>query len=108
MKYKRELLSDFLNLLSIPNDNGLFENSDAIPTPSTADLVAVFHQLKRKYSSKDLLTYVVALHSQDARLWANALQACSTVIPEYSNSHRAESAEDAIVRNNDSHSRINS
>jgi hypothetical protein len=68
----RQMLTDFLDALGIPNDNGHYESSEAAITPPTAEtLDKAVATLLEKYDRTDVIVYLGAAVTQDASFWAN-------------------------------------
>jgi hypothetical protein len=68
---RRELLTDFLNAVTIPNRNGELEDTDSATPPTAEQLSAAVAAVGEKHSKLDLLVYLAALSLQDDRLWQN-------------------------------------
>lgn len=68
----RAMLTDFLNALAIPNDNGHYESSGKDVNPPTAEALEVaVKTLLEKYDHTDVLVYLGAAVTQDEEFWAN-------------------------------------
>jgi hypothetical protein len=68
---QRALLSDFLNAVGIPNDNGRLDNTDSATPPTVEQLNEALRTVGEKHDKLDLLVYLAALSVQDERLWQN-------------------------------------
>lgn len=68
----RSMLTDFLNALGIPNDNGHYESSAKDVHPPAAEaLEAAVKTLLEKYDRTDVLVYLGAAVTQDEEFWTN-------------------------------------
>ncbi len=67
----RQMLTEFLNALGIPNDNGHYESGDSLPPPSAEALESAVKALLEKYDRTDVLVYLGAAVTQDPVFWAN-------------------------------------
>ncbi len=68
----RAMLTDFLNALAIPNENGHYESGGKDVQPPTAEaLEAAVKTLLEKYDRTDVLVYLGAAVLQDEEFWAN-------------------------------------
>ncbi len=67
----RQMLTDFLNALGIPNENGHYEASDNVQPPTAEALDAAVKALLEKYDHTDVLVYLGAAVTQDPVFWAN-------------------------------------
>jgi len=68
----RQMLTDFLDALGIPNKDGHYETSEnELPPPSPEALEAAVKALLEKYDRTDVLVYLGAAVTQDPVFWAN-------------------------------------
>lgn len=67
----RQMLTDFLNALGIPNDNGHYESGDNVQLPGAETLEGAVKSLLEKYDRTDVLVYLGAAVTQDPVFWAN-------------------------------------
>lgn len=71
LEAQRALLSDFLNAVGIPNENGRLADTDSATPPTTEQLNEAVRAVSEKHSKLDVLVYLAALSLQDERLWQN-------------------------------------
>jgi hypothetical protein len=69
--HHRQMLTDFLNALGIPNENGHYEAGDNIQPPSAETVESAVNTLLEKYGRTDVLVYLGAAVIQDPVFWAN-------------------------------------
>lgn len=67
----RQMLTDFLNALGIPNDNGHYEAGENAQPPAADALDTAVKSLLGKYDRTDVLVYLGAAVTQDPVFWAN-------------------------------------
>ena len=68
----RPMLTDFLNALGIPNDNGHYDaGENEVPPPTAEALDGAVKTLLEKYDRTDVLVYLGAAVTQDPVFWAN-------------------------------------
>lgn len=68
---QRALLTDFLNAVGIPNENGRLGNTDSATPPTVDQLNEAVRVVSEKHEKVDVLVYLAALSLQDDRLWQN-------------------------------------
>jgi len=68
---QRALLTDFLNAVGIPNENGRLANTDSATPPTTEQLNQAIRAVGEKHDKLDVLVYLAAVALQDDRLWQN-------------------------------------
>jgi hypothetical protein len=68
----RQMLTDFLNALGIPNDDGHYDaGENELQPPSAEAAEAAVKTLLEKYDRVDVLVYLGAAVTQDPVFWAN-------------------------------------
>lgn len=67
----RQMLTDFLNALGIPNDGGHYEAGENVQPPTVEALDTAVKSLLEKYDRTDVLVYLGAAVTQDPVFWAN-------------------------------------
>ncbi|HLK31682.1 MAG TPA: hypothetical protein VKT29_01250 [Terriglobales bacterium] len=67
----RSMLTDFLDAVGIPHENGSYETVGAAQAPTSEQLEKAIQQLGDKYRQLDLVIYLGALVLQDGRFWAH-------------------------------------
>jgi hypothetical protein len=67
----RPMLTDFLNALGIPNENGHYESGGSLTPPTGEALESAIKILSEKYDRTDVLVYLGAAVTQDPVFWAN-------------------------------------
>ena len=69
LTHRREMLSTFLDALSIPHKDGLFEG-DNTPAPAVEALAPAIRQLVERFGADEVRHYLSMLFVQDPAFWS--------------------------------------
>jgi hypothetical protein len=67
----QQMLTDFLNTLGIPNENGHYESGESVQPPTAEAVEQAVNTLLEKYDRTDVVVYLGAAVTQDPVFWAN-------------------------------------
>jgi len=66
---QRPMMTEFLNALNIPNENGQIKSEEELPAPETQSLRSAVDGILKNHGREDVYIYLATLHSQGTATW---------------------------------------
>jgi hypothetical protein len=67
--HQRKMMSEFLNALGIPNEDGVINESTEVSAPDKDAVLRAVGEIKSKFPVSDLYIYMATLHAQNPETW---------------------------------------
>jgi len=78
---QRPMMTEFLNALNIPNENGQIKSEEELPAPEMNSLQSAVETILKNHDREDTYIYLATLHVQGTTTW-NGLTAILNAWPE--------------------------